>query len=115
MPENHTDFIFAVVGEEFGFIGAFILLALYLIVMWRGIQIAREAGDMFGRLLAVGITSMLAFHVLVNVGMTTGIMPVTGIPLPLMSYGVSALTTDIFAIAILLNINMRKNKLSLFS
>lgn len=114
LPENHTDFIFAVVGEEFGFIGAVILLSLYLIVMWRGIQIAREAGDMFGRLLAVGITSMLAFHVLVNVGMTTGIMPVTGIPLPLMSYGVSALTTDILAIAILLNINLRKNKLSLF-
>ena len=114
LPENHTDFIFAVVGEEFGFIGAVILLSLYLIVMWRGIQIAREAGDMFGRLLAVGITSMLGFHVLVNVGMTTGIMPVTGIPLPLMSYGVSALTTDILAIAILLNINLRKNKLSLF-
>lgn len=114
LPENHTDFIFAVVGEEFGFVGAVVLLVLYLIVMLRGIQIAKEAGDMFGRLLAVGITSMLAFHVLVNVGMTTGIMPVTGIPLPLMSYGVSALTTDIFAIAILLNVNMRKNKLSLF-
>ena len=114
LPENHTDFIFAVVGEEFGFVGAAVLLLLYLIVMMRGIQIAREAGDMFGRLLAVGITSMLAFHVLVNVGMTTGIMPVTGIPLPLMSYGVSALTTNIFAIAILLNVNMRKNKLSLF-
>lgn len=111
LPENHTDFIFAVVGEEFGFIGAVILLFLYLVIFWRGIYIAREAADMFGRLLAVGITSMLAFHVLVNVGMTTGIMPVTGIPLPLMSYGVSALTTDIFAIAILLNINMRKQKL----
>ena len=115
LPENHTDFIFAVVGEEFGFIGAVILLLLYLIVMLRGIQIAKESADMFGRLLAVGITSMLAFHVLVNVGMTTGIMPVTGIPLPLMSYGVSALTTDIFAIAILLSVNMRKNKLDLFS
>ena len=115
LPENHTDFIFAVVGEELGFIGATILLLLYLIIMMRGIKIAKEAGDMFGRLLAVGITSMLAFHVLINVGMTTGIMPVTGIPLPFMSYGVSALTTDIFAVAILLNINMRKNKLSLFS
>ena len=115
LPENHTDFIFAVVGEEFGFIGATILLLLYLIIMMRGIKIAKEAGDMFGRLLAVGITSMIAFHILVNVGMTTGIMPVTGIPLPFMSYGVSALTTDILAIAILLNINMRKNKLSLFS
>ena len=115
LPENHTDFIFAVVGEEFGFVGAVILLLLYLIVFWRGIKIAREAGDMFGRLLAVGITSMLAFHVLVNVGMTTGIMPVTGIPLPLMSYGVSALTTNILAVAILLNVNMRKQKLVLFN
>lgn len=115
LPENHTDFIFAVVGEEFGFVGAAILLLLYLIVFWRGMKIAREAGDMFGRLLAVGITTMLAFHVLVNVGMTTGIMPVTGIPLPLMSYGVSALTTNIFAIAILLNVNMRKQKLVLFN
>jgi len=115
LPENHTDFIFAVVGEEFGFIGAVILLLLYLIVFWRGLMIARDASDVFGRLLAVGIVSMLAFHVLVNVGMTTGIMPVTGIPLPLMSYGVSALTTDILAIAILLNIYMRKQKLQLFS
>lgn len=115
LPENHTDFIFAVVGEEFGFVGAVVLLLLYLIVMWRGIQIAKEARDTFGRLLAVGITSMLAFHVLVNVGMTTGIMPVTGIPLPLMSYGVSALTTNIMAIAILMNVHMRKQKLTFLS
>ena len=115
LPENHTDFIFAVVGEELGFVGAVILLLLYLIIFWRGLQIAREASDVFGRLLAVGITSMLAFHVLVNVGMTTGIMPVTGIPLPLMSYGVSSLTTNILAVAILMNIHMRKQKLLLFS
>ena len=111
LPENHTDFIFAVVGEELGFIGAAALLILYFIVLWRGVEIARGANDMFGRLLAVGITSMLAFHVLVNVGMTTGIMPVTGIPLPLMSYGVSSLTTNIMAIAVLLNIHLRKQKL----
>ena len=111
LPENHTDFIFAVVGEELGFVGAAFLLVLYLIVLWRGVCIARDASDTFGRLLAVGITSMLAFHVLVNVGMTMGIMPVTGIPLPLMSYGVSALTTNIMAIAILLNIQLRKQKL----
>ena len=98
LPENHTDFIFAV------------LLLLYLIVFWRGIMIAKEAADVFGRLLAVGITSMLAFHVLVNVGMTTGIMPVTGIPLPLMSYGISSLTTNILSIAILMNIHMHKQK-----
>ena len=110
LPENHTDFIFAVVGEELGFAGAVVLLLLYLVVFWRGIVIAREAGDVFGRLLAVGITSMLAFHVLVNVGMTTGIMPVTGIPLPLMSYGISSLTTNILAIGILLNINMHRQK-----
>ena len=111
LPENHTDFIFAVVGEELGFIGAALLLILYFIVLWRGIKIARDASDNFGMLLAVGITSMLAFHVLVNVGMTTGIMPVTGIPLPLMSYGVSSLTTNIMAIAILVNIHMKKQKL----
>ena len=110
LPENHTDFIFAVVGEELGFVGAVVLLLLYLIIFWRGIIIAKEAGDVFGRLLAVGITSMLAFHVLVNVGMTTGIMPVTGIPLPLMSYGISSLTTNILSVAILLNINMHKQK-----
>ena len=115
LPENHTDFIFAVVGEEFGFAGAAFLLFLYLLVLWRGMQIARDASDVFGRLLAVGITSMLAFHVLVNVGMTTGIMPVTGIPLPLMSYGISSLTTNILAIAILMNIHLHKQKLLLFS
>lgn len=111
LPENHTDFIFAVVGEELGFAGAVVLLLLYAVVLWRGIKIAQDASDMFGRLLAVGITSMLAFHVLVNVGMTMGIMPVTGIPLPLMSYGVSSLTTNIMAIAILMNIQLRKQKL----
>lgn len=115
LPENHTDFIFAVVGEELGFVGAVVLLLLYFIVLYRGMQIAKEACDTFGRLLAVGITSMLAFHILVNVGMTTGIMPVTGIPLPLMSYGISSLTTNILAVAILMNIHLRKQKMSLFS
>lgn len=111
LPENHTDFIFAVVGEELGFIGAAFLLLMYLVLLWRGIRIAQEASDTFGMLLAVGITSMLAFHVLVNIGMTMGIMPVTGIPLPLMSYGVSALSTNIMAIALLLNIYMKKQRL----
>lgn len=111
LPENHTDFIFAVVGEELGFVGASILLILYLILLYRGVKIAREASDNFGMLLAVGISAMLAFHVLVNVGMTTGIMPVTGIPLPLMSYGVSSLTTNMMSIGILLNIYMRRQKI----
>ena len=111
LPENHTDFIFAVVGEELGFIGGLVLLVLYLILLRRGVKVAREASDNFGMLLAVGITSMLGFHVLVNVGMTTGIMPVTGIPLPFMSYGVSSLTTNLMSIGILLNIYMRRQKL----
>ncbi len=111
LPENHTDFIFAVIGEELGFIGATIILLLYLILLYRGVKIAGEARDNFGTLLATGITSMLTFHLLVNVGMTAGIMPVTGIPLPFMSYGVSALTTNMFSIGILLNIYMRRQKI----
>lgn len=111
LPENHTDFIFAVVGEELGFIGAALILILYFIMLYRGIKIAGLARDNFGTLLATGITSMLTFHVLVNVGMTAGIMPVTGIPLPLMSYGVSALTTNLASIGILLNIYMRRQKI----
>lgn len=111
LPENHTDFIFAVVGEELGFIGAAFLLILYLVLLYRGTKIANEARDNFGSLLAIGITSMLTFHILVNIGMTTGIMPVTGIPLPLMSYGVSSLTTNLIAVGILLNVHMRRQKI----
>ncbi|MCE5287370.1 MAG: rod shape-determining protein RodA [Pelosinus sp.] len=111
LPENHTDFIFAVIGEELGFIGAVIILMLYFILLYRGIKIASVAPDNFGTLLAAGITAMLTFHVLVNVGMTAGIMPVTGIPLPLMSYGVSSLTTNMISVGILLNIYMRRQKI----
>lgn len=111
LPENHTDFIFAVIGEELGFVGAVFILMLYFILLYRGIKIAGAAKDNFGTLLATGITSMLTFHILVNVGMTAGIMPVTGIPLPLMSYGVSSLTTNMISIGILLNIYMRRQKI----
>lgn len=111
LPENHTDFIFAVIGEEFGFVGTVIILCIYLALLYRGIKIAGEARDHFGTLLAAGIVSMLAFHLLVNVGMTAGIMPVTGIPLPFMSYGVSALTTNMISIGILLNIYLRRQKI----
>lgn len=111
LPENHTDFIFAVIGEELGFIGAVLVLLLYLVLLYRGVKIAGAARDNFGTLLATGITSMLTFHVLVNVGMTAGIMPVTGIPLPLMSYGVSSLTTNLVSIGILLNVYMRRQKI----
>ena len=94
LPENHTDFIFAVAGEEFGFVGAVVILLLYLVLIWRGLTIALNAEDRFGMLLATGITGMYLFHVLVNVGMTIGIMPVTGVPLPFLSYGVWRLSHE---------------------
>lgn len=105
LPENHTDFIFAVAGEEFGFVGVTLILILYLIVIVRGITIALHASDDFGTLLAVGIVSMFTFHILVNVGMTSNVMPVTGVPLPFMSYGVSSLTTNMLMVALLMNIH----------
>lgn len=111
LPENHTDFIFAVAGEEFGFVGAVVILLLYLVLIWRGLTIALNAEDRFGMLLATGITGMYLFHVLVNVGMTIGIMPVTGVPLPFLSYGVSSLTTNMLLAGVLLNINVRHTRL----
>lgn len=111
LPENHTDFIFAVAGEEFGFIGTAFIIILYAIIIWRGIAIALDADDNFGTLLAVGVTSMFMFHVMVNIGMTAGIMPVTGVPLPFLSYGVSSLTTNLMLVALLLNIKVRKQNL----
>lgn len=111
LPENHTDFIFAVAGEEFGFIGTAFIILLYLIIIWRGITIALNADDDFGTLLAVGVTSMFMFHIMVNIGMTAGIMPVTGVPLPFLSYGVSSLITNMALVAILLNIKVRNQKL----
>lgn len=111
LPENHTDFIFAVIGEEFGLIGCLFVLFLYAILLYRGVRIAMTASDDFGCFIATGIVSMTIFHILVNVGMTTGIMPVTGIPLPFMSYGVSALTVNMMAVGLLLNIHMRRQKI----
>ena len=110
LPENHTDFIFSVIGEELGFVGCMLVLFLMFMLIYRAIRIAYTAGDNFGMLLASGIASYLTFQILVNVGMTTGIMPVTGIPLPFISYGVSALTTNMLAIGLLLNISMQRKK-----
>lgn len=111
VPEHHTDFIFSVVGEELGFIGALLLLVLFYVWLARGLRAAAVARDRFGALMAVGIVSMVAFHVFVNIGMTVGIMPITGIPLPFISYGGSALMTMIWAAALLLNIAMRRQKI----
>jgi rod shape determining protein RodA len=111
LPEQHTDFIFSVVGEELGFVGAMLLLILYFILVYRGLKIATAAKDTYGRLVATGIVAMLVFHLLVNIGMTAGIMPVTGIPLPLFSYGGSAMLTNLVAIGLLQNIYMRRQKI----
>lgn len=108
LPENHTDFIFSVIGEELGFLGCLFILFLYFILVYRGLIVARECKDSFGMLLATGVVSMWAFQILVNVGMTCGIMPVTGIPLPFMSYGVSALTTNMMGLGLLLSVYMRQ-------
>ena len=111
LPENHTDFIFSVLGEEFGFIGTTCIILLYLVIIWRGITIAINADDDFGTLLAVGATSLFMFHIFVNIGMNAGIMPVTGVPLPFFSYGVSSLMTNLGLVAILLNIRLREQRL----
>lgn len=111
LPEQHTDFIFSVVGEELGFVGVTTLLLLFFIVLYRGIRIASQARDLNGALLATGVVSMLTFHILINVGMVSGIMPVTGVPLPLFSYGGSSMFTNMSAIAILLNVYMRRQKI----
>lgn len=111
LPIRHTDFIFSVIGEELGFIGTGIILALYFYIIYRGIRIAASARDLFGTLIATGIVSMFVFHVLTNIGMTVGIMPVTGIPLPLMSYGGTSMLINCVAIGMLEGIYMRRQKI----
>ncbi len=110
VPEQHTDFIFTVVGEEFGFVGAATVLLLFGVLIWRAFRIALLSKDPFGTYVSAGIASMFAIQVFVNVGMTIGIMPITGIPLPLVSYGGSSLLTNCAAIGMLLNVHMRRFK-----
>ena len=105
LPEHHTDFIFSVVGEEFGFIGAALVLSLFALLIWRALRILTMSKNFYGALVAGGITAMLMFQVFVNVGMTIGIMPITGIPLPLMSYGGSSVLTTLMAIGLLQSIH----------
>jgi rod shape determining protein RodA len=107
IPEQHTDFIFTVVGEELGLVGATVLLALYAVWLWRALAIAAGARDRLGGLIATGIAAMVAFHVVVNIGMTVGLMPVTGIPLPLFSYGGTSLLTTLAGTGLLLGIRAR--------
>jgi len=104
LPENTTDSIFAIIAEELGFIGATILICVLAVVVWRGFRIAAKAPDNFGRLLAGGITTFLAVQMIINLGAQTVLLPLTGIPLPFISYGGSALIVDLCAVGILLNI-----------
>jgi rod shape determining protein RodA len=108
VPEQHTDFIFTVAGEEFGFVGAMAVLALYALLLWRAIRIAWLAKDPFGTYIAAGIASMFAIQMFVNVGMVIGIMPITGIPLPFLSYGGTSILVSFAAIGLLENIHMRR-------
>jgi rod shape determining protein RodA len=108
VPEQHTDFIFTVAGEEFGFAGAIALLALYALLVWRAIRIAWLAKDPFGTYVAAGIASMFAIQMFVNVGMVIGIMPITGIPLPFLSYGGTSILASFAAVGLLESIHMRR-------
>src|SRR5207248_11397307 len=96
--------VFAVVGEEFGFLGAAVVLSLYALLIWRALRILTLAKNLFGALIAGGVVAMFMFQVFVNVGMTVGIMPITGIPLPLMSYGGSSVLTTLLAVGLLQSI-----------
>jgi len=104
LPEHHTDFVFAVVGERWGFIGAAFVLSMYALLIWRGLRILTISKNLFGALIAGGIVAMLLFQVFINVGMTIGIMPITGIPLPLLSYGGSSVLTTFLAVGLLQSI-----------
>jgi rod shape determining protein RodA len=108
LPERHTDFIFSVVGEEWGFVGSVLLLALYLLLIWRAFSIAQDTVSFSGQLLVCGIIVMLAFQIVVNIAMTMGFVPVVGLPLPLISYGGSSLFTSLISIALILNIGLRR-------
>ncbi|MBM3449711.1 MAG: rod shape-determining protein RodA [Armatimonadetes bacterium] len=111
LPMQHTDFAFSVLGEEMGFVGAIGALALFLILLWRALRTAAVAQDGFGAYLAVGVAAMIAVHVFVNVGMTMGIMPVTGIPLPFISHGGTSLMTNSAAIGLLFSVLLRRQKI----
>ncbi len=107
VPEDHTDFVFAAVGEQYGFVGAGLVLCLYALLMWRALRILTMSKDLFGSLIAAGVAAMLMFQVFVNVGMTIGIMPITGVTLPLMSYGGSSVITTLLAVGLLQSIYVR--------
>ena len=108
LPAQHTDFIFLVFAEEWGFVGCVILLVIYFAFICSCLQVVARAKDRFGALLAVGMTTIFLWQVVVNIGMVTGVLPVVGIPLPLLSYGGSSLVSMMVAVGLLINISMRR-------
>jgi rod shape determining protein RodA len=111
LPEHHTDFIFSVVGETYGFVGAALVLSLYALLIWRGLHILTIAKNLYGALIAGGITMMLLFQIFVNVGMTVGIMPITGVPAPLLSFGGSSMLVTFLAIGLLQSIHAQAREI----
>ena len=108
IPQHHTDFIFSVLAEEWGFLSCVLVMGLFLFIILKGIDFAIHAKDRLGTLIAMGIVSIFAFHVIINIGMVIGLMPVTGIPLPFLSYGGTSLVSNMAAIGLILNIHMRR-------
>ena len=107
VPEQHTDFVYTVAGEELGLIGAGLIIVLFTIVVWRALRIARHASDLFGRLVAVGVACWFGFQAFQNIGMCLGIMPVTGVPLPFVSYGGTSMFASLMAVGLLINVHLR--------
>ncbi|SHI50888.1 rod shape-determining protein RodA [Lutispora thermophila] len=108
IPERHTDFIFSVIGEEMGLVGSVAIILLFMLLIMRCIYIAKISKDSYGKYICIGVMAMFLFHILENIGMTIGMMPVTGIPLPFVSYGGSSLLTNMIAIGLVLNVGMRR-------
>jgi len=107
LPERHSDFIYSVISEELGFLGALVILVLFSVIIVRGLYLATKVKNRFASMVAIGICSYFAFHVVINIGMTTGLTPVTGLPLPFLSYGGSSMVVSCFLIGVLLNFSMR--------
>jgi cell division protein FtsW len=105
LPESHTDFIFAILGEELGFVGAIAIVLLFAVLVWRGLRAGLHAPDLFGSYLALGITVIIATQTLINLGAVTGLLPTKGLPLPFISFGGSALLVTMFCTGVLLNIS----------
>ena len=115
VPEQSTDFIFSVIGEEFGFVGSLVVLGLFATLLLRLIKLGADVKHPFGSIVAAGAVGVYLLHIFVNVGMATGILPVIGIPLPFISYGGSALLANTAMLAIVLNVHMRRDDLSIYS